>query len=129
MAAPTETVDEHAPHPTEAPRSGAAAPGLAQRFLRSVSGLVKRYPATSLLVALAAMAATLGLTTAEVSAHASRPDGLSALAAERGFEPAHVRAVAAAAVEPVLGEAIRSGALGEEHGRAILWRIEDRGLA
>jgi len=88
-----------------------------------------KIPARIALVALAAMAATLGLTTAEVSAHASQPGGISALARERGVAPAHVRAVAAAAVEPVLGEAIRSGTLGAEQGRAIRWRIQDRGLA
>ena len=88
-----------------------------------------KIPARIALVALAAMAATLGLTTAKVSAHASQPDGLRTLAVERGVEPAHVRAVAAAAVEPVLGEAIRSGALDAEQGRAIRWRIQDRGLA
>jgi hypothetical protein len=88
-----------------------------------------KIPARIAAVALAAMAVTLGLTTDEVSAHASQPDGLRVLAAQRGVEPAHVRAVAAAAVEPVLGEAIRSGALGVEQGRAIRWRIEDRGLA
>ena len=88
-----------------------------------------KIPARIALVALAAMAATLGLTTAEVSAHASQPGGIGVLAAQRGVEPAHVRAVAAAAVEPVLGEAIRSGELGADQGRAIRWRIQDRGLA
>ena len=88
-----------------------------------------KIPARIALVALAAKAATLGLTTAEVSAHAAQPGGISALARERGVAPAHVRAVAAAAVEPVLGEAIRSGTLAAEQGRAIRWRIQDRGLS
>jgi hypothetical protein len=77
------------------------------------------------LVVLAATAAALGVSQQQLSE--SQP-GMAGLADSKNVSLERVRSVALAAAEPLLDEAVRSGAISEEDRRSLRWRIRDRGL-
>ena len=78
------------------------------------------------LVTVAAVAASLGLSTAEVSAQA-RSRSLAQIAAARGVPAAEIRATALRAADPLLDEAVRAGVIGERERLSLRRRIGERG--
>jgi hypothetical protein len=80
------------------------------------------------LAVTAAVAATLGLTPAELSAR-QRSAPLARIAAERGVALDRVGAAAAQAAEPLLQEAVRAGALSARQGAALRLQLRTRGTA
>jgi hypothetical protein len=77
------------------------------------------------LVVLAATAAALGVSQQQLSESQA---GMAGLAARQNVSLERVRSVALAAAEPLLDEAVRSGAISEDDRRSLRWRIRDRGV-
>jgi hypothetical protein len=79
------------------------------------------------LAATAASAAALGLTPAELSAR-QRTAPLERIASERGVGLGEVGEAAVRAAEPLLQEAVVTGALTARQGDAIRLRLRTKGL-
>ena len=77
------------------------------------------------LSVVAAIAVSVGVSSAEVQARSLRRGGVATLAAERGVDLATVRAAAVAAATPLLDDAVRSGTLNARQGAAIRRSVED----
>jgi hypothetical protein len=79
------------------------------------------------LVVLAATAAALGMSQAQVARSQASGATLASLAARQNVSAARVRSVALTAADPLLEEAVRSGAISDDDRRALRWRIRDGG--
>jgi hypothetical protein len=71
---------------------------------------------------LAAAALTLGLTPGQLAAR-QRTKPVQRIAQERGVDVARLQAVALTAAEPLLDEAVRSGALSRAERDRLAWSI------
>jgi hypothetical protein len=80
------------------------------------------------LVVLAATAAALGVSQQQISRGQAAGNTVAQLAARQNVSVARVRSVALAAADPLLDEAVRSGAITDDDRRSLRWRIRDRGV-
>jgi hypothetical protein len=80
------------------------------------------------LVVLAATATALGMPQTSVARSQAAGATMATLAARQNVSVARVRSVALAAADPLLDEAVRSGAISEDDRRSLRWRIRDRGV-
>jgi hypothetical protein len=79
------------------------------------------------LVVLAATAAALGISQTQLTLSQAAGTSLANLAARQNVSVARVRSVALAAADPLLEEAMRSGAISDSDRRSLRWRIRDVG--
>jgi hypothetical protein len=79
------------------------------------------------IVVLAATAAALGISQAQLARSQAAGTSLANLAARQNVSAARVRSVALAAADPLLDEAVRSGAISDSDRRSLRWRIRDNG--
>ncbi len=79
------------------------------------------------IVVLAATAAALGISQAQLARSQAAGTSLANLAARQNVSAARVRSVALAAADPLLDEAVRSGAISDSDRRSLRWRIRDSG--
>jgi hypothetical protein len=79
------------------------------------------------LVVLGATALSLGISQAQLASSQAAGASLANLAARQNVSVAQVRSVALAAADPLLDEAVRSGAISDSDRRALRWRIRDNG--
>jgi hypothetical protein len=79
------------------------------------------------IVVLAATAAALGISQAQLARSQAAGTSLANLAARQNVSVARVRSVALAAADPLLEEAVRSGAISDSDRRSLRWRIRDSG--
>ena len=79
------------------------------------------------IVVLAATAASLGISQAQLARSQAAGTSLANLAARQNVSAARVRSVALAAADPLLDEAVRSGAISDSDRRSLRWRIRDSG--
>jgi hypothetical protein len=79
------------------------------------------------LVVLAATALSLGISQAQLARSQAAGTSLANLAARQNVSVARVRSVALAAADPLLEEAVRSGAISDSDRRSLRWRIRDSG--
>jgi hypothetical protein len=80
------------------------------------------------LVVLAASAAALGISQAQLTRSQAAGTSMARIAARQNVSVARVRSVALAAADPLLDEAVRSGAISDSDRRALRWRIRDSGV-
>jgi hypothetical protein len=80
------------------------------------------------LVVLAATAAALGVPQKQISQAQASGNTVARIAARQNVSVARVRSVALAAADPLLDEAVRSGAISDEDRRSLRSRIRDRGV-
>ena len=80
------------------------------------------------LVVLAASAAALGISQAQLTRSKAAGTSMARIAARQNVSVARVRSVALAAADPLLDEAVRSGAISDSDRRALRWRIRDSGV-
>jgi hypothetical protein len=80
------------------------------------------------LVVLAASAAALGMSQAQLTQSRAAGTSMARIAARQNVSVARVRSVALAAADPLLDEAVRSGAISDSDRRALRWRIRDSGV-
>ena len=80
------------------------------------------------IVVLAATAASLGISQAQLAGSQAAGTSMANLAARQNVSVARVRSVALAAADPLLDEAVRSGAISDADRRSLRWRIRDRGV-
>jgi hypothetical protein len=79
------------------------------------------------IVVLAATAAALGISQAQLARSQAAGTSMARLAARQNVSVARVRSVALAAADPLLDEAMRSGAISDSDRRALRWRIRNDG--
>jgi hypothetical protein len=79
------------------------------------------------MVVLAATAAALGISQPQLARSQAAGLSMSSLAARQNVSVARVRSVALAAADPLLDEAVRSGAISDSDRRSLRWRIRDSG--
>jgi hypothetical protein len=80
------------------------------------------------LVVLAATAAALGVPQKQISQGQAAGNTVARIAARQNVSVARVRSVALAAADPLLDEAVRSGAISDDDRRSLRSRIRDRGV-
>jgi hypothetical protein len=80
------------------------------------------------LVVLAATAAALGMPQSSVARSQAAGATMANLAARQNVSVARVRSVALAAADPLLDEAVRTGAISDDDRRSLRWRIRDSGV-
>jgi hypothetical protein len=80
------------------------------------------------IVVLAATAAALGISQPQLARSQAAGMNMSRLAARQNVSVARVRSVALAAADPLLDEAVRSGAISDSDRRSLRWRIRDSGI-
>ena len=80
------------------------------------------------LVVLAATAAALGMSQTQLTRSQASGTTMANLAPRQNVSVARVRSVALAAADPLLDEAVRSGAISDSDRRALRWRIRDTGV-
>ena len=79
------------------------------------------------MVVLAATAAALGISQPQLARSQAAGTSMSRIAARQNVSIARVRSVALAAADPVLDEAVRSGAISDRDRRSLRRRIRDSG--
>ena len=80
------------------------------------------------LVVLAASAAALGISQAQLTRSQAAGTSMANLAARQNVSASRVRAVALAAADPLLDEDVRSGAISDSDRRGLRWRIRESGV-
>ena len=80
------------------------------------------------LVILAASAAALGMPQSAVARSQEAGATMATLAARQNVNVERVRSVVLAAADPLLDEAVRSGAISDDDRRSLRWRIRDTGV-
>jgi hypothetical protein len=80
------------------------------------------------LVVLAATAAALGVPQKQLTQARASGTSVARIAARQNVSVERVRSVALAAADPLLDEAVRSGAITENDRRSLRSRIRDRGV-
>ena len=80
------------------------------------------------IVVLAATAAALGISQTQLALSQAAGTSMDNLAARQNVSVAQVRSVALSAADPLLEEAVRSGAISDSDRRSLRWRIRERGI-
>jgi hypothetical protein len=79
------------------------------------------------MVVLAATAAALGISQPQLARSQAAGASMSSIAARQNVSISRVRSVALAAADPLLDEAVRSGAISDRERQSLRWRIRDSG--